>query len=78
MRQLRRRHADEGAPALEFGVVDVRDVARAHIKAGYTPEAHGRHIAVAESMTMLEHRPRAARPTSASRYPFPQPRLPKR
>jgi len=36
-----------GAPALQMGVVDVRDAARAHIKACYLPEAHGRYIAVA-------------------------------
>ncbi|MCW2857666.1 MAG: dependent epimerase/dehydratase family protein [Marmoricola sp.] len=43
-----------GAPAMELGVVDVRDVARAHIAAGYTPEAHGRYITNAESMSMLQ------------------------
>ena len=43
-----------GAPELEFGVVDVRDIAMAHIKAGFTPEAHGRHICVSQSMSMLE------------------------
>lgn len=43
-----------GAPALEMGVVDVRDVARAHIAAGFTPEARGRYITNAETMSMLE------------------------
>jgi nucleoside-diphosphate-sugar epimerase len=33
-----------GAPELGIGVVDVRDVARAHLLAGYTPAAKGRHI----------------------------------
>ncbi|GAC1626562.1 MAG: NAD-dependent epimerase/dehydratase family protein [Nevskia sp.] len=42
-----------GVPALEFGVVDVRDVALAHIRAGFTPAASGRHIAVSESLTMM-------------------------
>jgi nucleoside-diphosphate-sugar epimerase len=42
-----------GAPALELGVVDVRDVARTHIQAGDTPEAHGRYIANAESLSLL-------------------------
>lgn len=42
-----------GAPALELGVVDVRDVARAHIAAGFTPEAHGRYITNSETMSML-------------------------
>jgi nucleoside-diphosphate-sugar epimerase len=43
-----------GAPALEMGVVDVRDVARAHIAAGDKPEAHGRYITNAETMSMLD------------------------
>jgi len=43
-----------GAPELEFGVVDVRDIAMAHIKAGFTPDANGRHICVSRSMSMLE------------------------
>jgi nucleoside-diphosphate-sugar epimerase len=33
-----------GVPDYRVGVVDVRDVASAHIKAGFTPEAEGRHI----------------------------------
>lgn len=41
-----------GIPVLEFGVVDVRDVAQAHIRAGFTPAASGRHIAVAETLTL--------------------------
>ncbi|MET3960620.1 nucleoside-diphosphate-sugar epimerase [Marmoricola sp. OAE513] len=42
-----------GAPALQLGVVDVRDVARAHIAAGFTPSAHGRYITNSETMSML-------------------------
>lgn len=43
-----------GVPMLEFGLVDVRDVARAHILAGFTAKASGRHIAVAESVTLWQ------------------------
>lgn len=43
-----------GAPALSMGVVDVRDVARVHIRAGFTPEAHGRYICVAETVSLLK------------------------
>jgi len=43
-----------GAPALQFGVVDVRDVARAHIAAGFTPGARGRYITNSETMSMLD------------------------
>ena len=33
-----------GVPAGEIGVVDVRDAAKAHVLAGFTPTASGRHI----------------------------------
>lgn len=42
-----------GAPALQMGTVDVRDVARAHIAAGFTPAAHGRYVANSEIVSML-------------------------
>jgi nucleoside-diphosphate-sugar epimerase len=43
-----------GAPGLSLGVVDVRDVAQAHIAAGYTAEASGRYLVNADSLTMLQ------------------------
>ncbi|HET6415553.1 MAG TPA: NAD-dependent epimerase/dehydratase family protein, partial [Polyangiales bacterium] len=36
-----------GAPPLCFGIVDVREVAKAHVEAAIRPEAEGRHILVA-------------------------------
>lgn len=42
-----------GVPNLYTNVVDVRDVAQAHVKAGYTPEASGRHIVVSGGTTLL-------------------------
>ena len=42
-----------GAPALQIGVVDVRDVARVHLAAGFTPSAHGRYIASSATVSML-------------------------
>lgn len=41
------------APDLWMGVVDVRDVAQAHIKAGFTPNAKGRHITNAANTNAL-------------------------
>ena len=64
-----------GAPALELGVVDVRDVAQAHINAGYFPATSGRHICVSRSATMLELG-RALAETFGRRYPFPKRELP--
>lgn len=43
-----------GVPRLWLGVVDVRDVASAHIRAAFLPVARGRYIIVAESLTLLE------------------------
>lgn len=65
-----------GAPELYFGVVDVRDVAMAHIKAGYTPGASGRHITNSETMSMLGMG-EALRSKFGDAYPFPKKQLPK-
>lgn len=43
-----------GVPDMHFGVVDVRDVAKAHIRAGFIPEAQGRHITSAGSMSLMD------------------------
>lgn len=42
-----------GAANLEWGVVDVRDVAKGHRQAGLLPQAKGRHILVSDSITFL-------------------------
>ena len=76
MKQLVDGTMKMGAPPLELGVVDVRDVAQAHIQAGHTPDAHGRYICVSRSMTMLEMG-RALAETFGRRYPFPSRTLPK-
>ncbi|MGJ8668681.1 MAG: SDR family oxidoreductase [Oceanococcus sp.] len=65
-----------GAPALEFGLVDVRDVAKAHLLAGFRAEASGRHICVSESMTMLGMG-QVLREKFGRGYPFPRKELPK-
>ena len=43
-----------GAPPFEIGMVDVRDVAEAHIRAAYISGASGRHIVSNESSTPLK------------------------
>jgi nucleoside-diphosphate-sugar epimerase len=65
-----------GAPDLAMGLVDVRDVARAHILAGFTPEANGRYIINARTITMLEIG-RALRRRFGRSYPFPYTTIPK-
>ena len=65
-----------GAPDLALGMVDVRDVARAHINAGFTPAAHGRYLTNARSITMLEIGQNLRKQFGRS-YPFPYTKLPK-
>lgn len=65
-----------GAPKLGVGVVDVRDVAEAHFRAGYTPEAHGRYITSAHNTNFLEMGT-ILLPKYGSKYPLPKRALPK-
>jgi len=65
-----------GAPDVALGTVDVRDVARAHIAAGFTPDAHGRYITNAQTMTMLGIG-RVLRKRFGRSYPFPYTTIPK-
>ncbi len=65
-----------GAPALTMGVVDVRDVADAHLRAGFAPEAHGRYIVNADSLTLLEIG-KILRRRFGPFYPFPRTTAPK-
>jgi nucleoside-diphosphate-sugar epimerase len=65
-----------GVPELWSGIVDVRDVATAHIKAGYTPEASGRHIIVGGEATLLNIA-NILRKHFGDDYPFPRKQVPK-
>ena len=65
-----------GAPCMWNGLVDVRDVADAHIRAGFMPEANGRYILCAESLTLLDMAA-ALRAHFGSKYPFPRMTVPK-
>jgi nucleoside-diphosphate-sugar epimerase len=65
-----------GAPALSLAVVDVRDTALAHIRAGFRPAAHGRYIATAETLSLLEIS-RSLRRHFGSRLSFPRLEAPK-
>jgi dihydroflavonol-4-reductase len=65
-----------GVPELWNGIVDVRDVATAHINAGFTPEASGRHIVVSEEATLLDFAT-ILRTHYGDGYPFPRIQVPK-
>ena len=65
-----------GAPALTFGLVDVRDVADAHVKAGFTPHASGRHLLLSDTLSMLQIG-QILCAHFGSGYPFPRSEAPK-
>jgi len=65
-----------GVPELWNSIVDVRDVATAHIKAGYTPQASGRHILSSGETTLLDIG-KTLRHHFGDAYPFPRMQAPK-
>jgi len=65
-----------GAPKIGIGLVDVRDVAEAHFKAGFTPTAKGRYITSAHATNFLEMG-QVLLPKYGNRFPLPKKALPK-
>ncbi len=76
IKQLANGTMKPGAPALEFGIVDVRDVALAHYQAGFTPAAKGRHIVVSDTANFLDMAA-IIRRHFGNGYPLPRKTLPK-
>lgn len=64
-----------GVPDLRFAMVDVRDVARAHLAALYRPDAEGRYIVAAEELSLLDLAA-MLREQYGDRYPIPRGRPP--
>lgn len=64
-----------GAPEFAFGVVDVRDVAHAHIAAAFTPSASGRYIICGHNTHLLEVGQTLANLFPS--YPLPTNKIPK-
>jgi nucleoside-diphosphate-sugar epimerase len=75
MRSLLNGEFRQGIPDLHFGVVDVRDVAKAHIEAALNGKASGRHILVSESKTALEMA-KILKNEWGDQYPVPGKKLP--
>lgn len=65
-----------GTPRMGIGAVDVRDVAEAHLRAGFTPEANGRHIVSGHNTWFIEMA-NALRPKYGDKYPLPKKEMPK-
>ncbi|MEY2864143.1 MAG: hypothetical protein RLY58_1850, partial [Pseudomonadota bacterium] len=59
-----------GAPKMWNGLVDVRDVADAHVKAGFSPAASGRYIICDRTLSLLEMGS-VLRQHFGTQYPFP-------
>lgn len=65
-----------GVPDYRIGAVDVRDVATAHMAAGFTPSAQGRHITSGHD-TNFPEMAKILRDHFGDTYPFPKSILPK-
>jgi nucleoside-diphosphate-sugar epimerase len=65
-----------GAPKMGIGVVDIRDLAEAHFKAGFTPEAKGRYITSGTNTNFFEMS-QTLLPKFGDKYPLPKKALPK-
>ncbi|GJQ63040.1 MAG: oxidoreductase [Melioribacteraceae bacterium] len=65
-----------GVPDFKIGAVDVMDVAEAHFRAGFMPEAKGRYITSAENTSIL-NLAMALKNKYGNKYPFPNKTLPK-
>lgn len=65
-----------GAPRMGIGVIDVRDLAEAHFRAGTLPEANGRNIISAHNTDFFEMSQKL-RPKFGDKYPLPKKVAPK-
>ncbi|TDQ67367.1 nucleoside-diphosphate-sugar epimerase [Maritalea mobilis] len=65
-----------GVPKMEIGMVDVRDVAEAHLRAGYIEAAEGRHIVSNDTHDFL-YICEVLRQKYGDKYPFAKGYLPK-
>ena len=65
-----------GVPPMWNGVVDVQDVAEAHLQAAFRPEAQGRYIISAGSLSLLEMG-QILKQHFGWKFPFPRNQLPK-
>ena len=65
-----------GAPDITLGMVDVRDVGKAHLNAALSPELSGRYILNSDSVSFLELGQILIKAFGES-YPFPKMKAPK-
>lgn len=76
IKQLGNGAAKMGVPSLDFGMVDVRDLAIAHYRAGFLPDAKGRHIISNQRMPLHELASLLV-DHFGDAFPFPKKEIPK-
>lgn len=76
VRQLGDGTMKPGVPDIGMGLVDVRDVAEAHLRAAFTPAAKGRYIVSGHNSSFPEMA-QALLPKFGKDYPIPRGTLPK-
>ena len=76
VRQLGDGTMKVGAPRAGFGVVDVRDLAQAHLAAAFMPGAEGRHIVSGHDTDLLAVG-QSLLPRFGDRFPLPRRAVPK-
>jgi dihydroflavonol-4-reductase len=76
VRQMGDGTMKRGAPKIGIGVVDVRDLAKAHVAAGFSEQAEGRHIVSGHDTNILEIG-KSLIEKYGDRYPLPRTSLPK-
>ncbi|MES0812138.1 NAD-dependent epimerase/dehydratase family protein [Roseibium sp. SCPC15] len=76
VRQMGDGTMKQGAPKLGIGAVDVRDLAKAHVAAGFLEEVEGRHIVSGHNTNLLELG-KSLIEKYGDRYPVPRKSLPK-
>ncbi len=75
MRDLGSGRQRTGVPMLEFGIVDVREVARAHVLAGMNESSEGRYILSGHTASLLQMAKLLKQ--RFPKYPLPTKQLPK-
>ena len=76
LRQIGDGTLKAGAPPFELGVVDVRDVSEAHLRAAYIKNAEGRHIVFNEAKSIVNLASFLTEKYSKD-FPLPKKELPK-
>ena len=76
LRQIGDGTLKAGAPPFELGVVDVRDVSEAHLRAAYIKNAEGRHIVFNEAESIVNLASFLTEKYSKD-FPLPKKELPK-